>query len=81
MSYAQATIALARPPPKTVLVTGANGFIGYAVSRAFVRAGWCVYGLTRRADTVDSLLAEEITPVIGSISADLSFVDGPALSE
>ncbi|KAI0505804.1 hypothetical protein F5B22DRAFT_492054 [Xylaria bambusicola] len=75
MSYAQATIAAARPAPKTVLVTGANGYIGLAVSRAFVRAGWRVYGLARRADAVDTLLAEEITPVIGAISADLSFVD------
>ncbi|KAK5631528.1 hypothetical protein RRF57_007242 [Xylaria bambusicola] len=75
MSYAQATIAEARPAPKTVLVTGANGYIGLAVSRAFVRAGWHVYGLVRRADAVDTLLAEEIIPVIGAISADLSFVD------
>ena len=75
MSYAQATIASARPPQKTVLVTGANGYIGFAVSCAFMRAGWRVYGLTRRADTADTLRAEEIIPVIGAISADLAFLD------
>ncbi|KAI0907195.1 hypothetical protein F4823DRAFT_626518 [Ustulina deusta] len=75
MSYAQATIAEARPPKKTVLVTGASGYIGFAVSRAFTRAGWHVYGLVRRAEATDALLAEEITPVVGAISADLVFVD------
>ncbi|RWA09311.1 hypothetical protein EKO27_g5790 [Xylaria grammica] len=75
MSYAQATIAEARPPKKTVLITGANGFIGFAVSRAFTRAGWRVYGLVRRADAAEALLTEEVTPVIGAISADLAFVD------
>lgn len=36
--------------PKTVLITGANGYIGNAVARAFVRAAggdWLVYGLIR----------------------------------
>ncbi|KAI0976753.1 hypothetical protein F4678DRAFT_123306 [Xylaria arbuscula] len=75
MSYAQATAAEARPPKKTVLVTGAGGFIGFTVSKAFARAGWDVYGLVRRADAAESLLAEEITPVVGAISADLAFAD------
>ncbi|KAI0197653.1 NAD(P)-binding protein [Astrocystis sublimbata] len=60
---------------KTVLVTGAAGYIGFAVSRAFTRAGWNVYGLIRRADGADALLVEEITPVIGAISSDLGFLD------
>ncbi|KAI1282876.1 hypothetical protein F5Y07DRAFT_199893 [Xylaria sp. FL0933] len=75
MSYAKATAAEARPPKKTVLVTGASGFIGFAVSRAFARAGWDVYGLVRRAEAADTLRAEEITPIIGTISADLAFAD------
>ncbi|KAI8954962.1 hypothetical protein F4801DRAFT_415569 [Xylaria longipes] len=69
------TQAPTRPPKKTVLVTGAGGYIGFAVSRAFARAGWDVYGLIRRAGGAHALLAEEITPVIGAISADLGFLD------
>ncbi|KAK6838550.1 WcaG [Aspergillus parasiticus SU-1] len=51
----------------TVLVTGANGYIGNAVARAFVRAGWITYGLIRSKTTATSLAAEEIIPIIGSI--------------
>lgn len=57
--------------PKTVLITGANGYIGNAVARAFVRAGsdWLVYGLIRSASSraISALAAEEITPIIGAI--------------
>ncbi|KAI0452795.1 NAD(P)-binding protein [Xylaria acuta] len=70
------TQAPTRPPKNTVLVTGAGGYIGFAVSRAFARAGWDVYGLIRRAGgAADALLAEEITPIVGAISADLGFLD------
>ncbi|KAE8419139.1 hypothetical protein BDV36DRAFT_308169 [Aspergillus pseudocaelatus] len=50
-----------------VLITGANGYIGNAVARAFVRAGWITYGLIRSKTTATSLAVEEIIPVIGSI--------------
>ncbi|KAI0543324.1 NAD(P)-binding protein [Xylaria curta] len=69
------TQATPRPPKKTVLVTGAGGYIGFAVSRAFARAGWDVFGLIRRAEGADALLTEEITPLVGAISADLGFLD------
>ncbi|KAF4972763.1 hypothetical protein FSARC_733 [Fusarium sarcochroum] len=52
---------------KTVLITGANGYIGSAVARAFVRAGWATYGLIRSSKSSASLAAEEIVPVIGAI--------------
>ncbi|KAI1170693.1 NAD(P)-binding protein [Nemania sp. FL0916] len=58
-----------RPEKPTVLVLGASGYLGDAVSRAFARAGWRVYGLVRRASAASSLFADEITPVIGSITA------------
>lgn len=64
------------PTSRSVLVTGANGFIGNAVCRAFVRSGWIVYGLVRRKDSVASLAKEEIIPILGSPD-DLSFL--PAL--
>ncbi|KAF5252595.1 hypothetical protein FANTH_2489 [Fusarium anthophilum] len=52
---------------KTVLVTGANGYIGRAVACAFVRAGWATYGLVRSSKSIASLAAEEILPVVGAI--------------
>lgn len=57
------------PPPRlrTALVTGANGYIGNAVARAFVRAGWIVYGLVRSPSAARSLAVEEILPIIGNI--------------
>ncbi|KAH8814757.1 hypothetical protein DL96DRAFT_424075 [Flagelloscypha sp. PMI_526] len=56
-----------------VLVIGANGFIGLPVCRCFVREGWSVYGLVRNASTVDSLVTQEITPILGALS-DVSFL-------
>lgn len=62
--------------PPTVLVTGANGYIGNAVARAFTTAGYKTYGLIRSPTSAASLSAAEITPIIGSAN-DLSFL--PAL--
>lgn len=59
--------------PKSVLVTGANGYIGSAVAHAFVRAGWTVYGLVRSPHHVPVLAAAEIIPIQGS-AADPSFL-------
>lgn len=53
--------------PNTALVTGANGYIGNAVARAFVRAGWITYGLVRSESAAASLAVEEILPIMGSI--------------
>lgn len=52
---------------RTALVTGANGYIGNAVARAFVRAGWMTFGLVRSASGAHSLATEEILPILGSI--------------
>ncbi|WP_019995441.1 NAD-dependent epimerase/dehydratase family protein [Aureimonas ureilytica] len=59
---------------KTVLVTGANGYIGNAVAKAFSRAGWRVYGLVRRPEAANDLARHEIHPVLGSPD-ELSFLD------
>jgi uncharacterized protein YbjT (DUF2867 family)/membrane protease YdiL (CAAX protease family) len=37
-------------PPRTLLLTGATGFVGRAVWPALVEAGWTVRGLTRDAE-------------------------------
>ena len=62
---------------RSVLVTGANGYIGNSVARAFVRAGWITYGLVRDQETRASLRAEEITSILGSAS-DKAFVERSA---
>ncbi|GAA5896715.1 hypothetical protein JCM6882_005018 [Rhodosporidiobolus microsporus] len=59
---------------KTVLVTGANGYIGSAIARAFVRAGWTVYGLVRRESATAALAKEGVHPLVGS-PADLAWLD------
>ncbi|KAK5045868.1 hypothetical protein LTR84_008961 [Exophiala bonariae] len=59
--------------PRTVLVTGANGFLGSAAARIFAISGWQTYGLIRDARHAPGLLRDEIIPVIGS-AADTSFV-------
>lgn len=62
------------PRPLTVLVVGANGYLGSAVCRAFLRAAgspaffFRVYGLVRRESTASSLAADEVVPIVGSIS-------------
>ncbi|WP_158783401.1 NAD(P)-dependent oxidoreductase [Pantoea sp. BAV 3049] len=58
---------------KTVLVTGANGYIGNAVANAFNRAGWKTYGLCRREADAAGLARNEIHPLIGS-PEELSFL-------
>ncbi|KAL6721033.1 hypothetical protein ACLMJK_000133 [Lecanora helva] len=65
---------MAKSERKTVLVTGANGYIGNAVARAFVRAGWITYGLVRKAEARTVLNSEEIISILGSAS-DKSFVE------
>ncbi|KAF5551571.1 hypothetical protein FNAPI_7406 [Fusarium napiforme] len=59
---------------RNVLVTGANGYIGSAVCRAFVRAGWNTYGLIRNLQAREELALSEIIPVVGSFT-DLSFLE------
>ncbi|KAI0160169.1 NAD(P)-binding protein [Xylariaceae sp. FL1272] len=56
---------------RNVLVTGANGYLGAAVSRAFVRDGWSVYGLVRRPEAAVRLTAEGVKPITWSLTEDL----------
>ncbi|TFA98855.1 hypothetical protein CCMA1212_009270 [Trichoderma ghanense] len=60
---------------RTVFVTGANGYIGAAVCRAFVGAGWTTFGLVRKPEAVQDLMAAEVIPVVGTFD-DLRFL-GP----
>ena len=52
-----------------IFVTGASGFIGFAVASALSRAGHQVVGLVRSAEKAKRLAAAEIEPVAGDMVA------------
>lgn len=61
----------------TVLVTGANGYIGRAVAVAYRAQGFKVYGLVRSEEKAKDarLLQEEVIPVIGEGAKPDGFKD------
>ncbi|KAH7126120.1 hypothetical protein EDB81DRAFT_810436 [Dactylonectria macrodidyma] len=67
-------MTIANDSPRTVLVTGANGYIGSAICRAFVRAGWKTFGLIRKAEAATELELAEAIPVVGTFT-DHGFLD------
>ena len=40
---------------KTVVITGASAGIGYHAAKSFLEAGYTVYGLSRKAGTLQAL--------------------------
>src|SRR2546426_9684502 len=69
------TCALPIWDPMRVFLTGATGYVGFAVATALRRAGHDVYGLTRAAAKVPQLARQEIRPVIGDIGDPKSYAD------
>ena len=60
----------------SVFVIGANGYIGLGVALAFRRAGYRVYGLIRNEKLANTLLKNEIEPVVAQAFDDVQqFVD------
>ena len=59
---------------KTVLVTGANGFVGNATAKYFALQGWKTYGMIRKSEYASDLAANEVTPLVGSY-ADTTSLD------
>lgn len=57
-----------------IFITGASGFIGNAVAKAFRLRGHEVLGLVRKEHDSKLLKALEIEPVIGTIASPQSFV-------
>lgn len=56
-----------------VFVTGATGYIGHAVAKAFRAKGHCVYGLVRTDEDAHELSANEMNPVVGSLEMPESY--------
>jgi nucleoside-diphosphate-sugar epimerase len=52
-----------------IFLTGASGYIGLVVARAFRRAGHRVSGLARSSQAAETLMRHEIAPVLGSLEA------------
>ncbi|KAJ2003269.1 hypothetical protein H4R26_003165 [Coemansia thaxteri] len=59
----------------SVLVLGANGYIGKEVSRAFSRAGFRVYGLVRSEEKGKALAQDEVITVVGDVSRPESLAE------
>lgn len=51
-----------------IFVTGASGYIGRAVAKAFRSKGHIVYGLVRSEDNARLLSLDEIWPIIGDLN-------------
>lgn len=68
-----AAASASSPQPLSVLVIGANGYLGSAICSAFLRAStpsrfFRVYGLVRREATARALALAEVMPIVGSLS-------------
>jgi nucleoside-diphosphate-sugar epimerase len=57
-----------------IFITGATGYIGFAVASALSAKGHQVYGLTRSAENSKKLASREIQPVIGSMNDPSSYL-------
>ena len=55
----------------SVLVIGASGYIGLGIALAFRRAGYRVYGLIRNAKFSNTLLQNEIEPIVAKAFDDV----------
>ncbi|KAF6828590.1 NAD dependent epimerase [Colletotrichum plurivorum] len=62
------SIQTADPRPLSVLVVGANGYLGLAICRAFLRAAARVYGLVRRPSAAHDLAANEVIPIVSDLA-------------
>jgi len=60
---------------RSVLVTGATGYIGGNVADALRRAGHRVYGLVRKAEAGHELAKREIIPIVGDVSDAKTYGD------
>jgi nucleoside-diphosphate-sugar epimerase len=66
---------------RTAFITGATGYIGRNVARAFRRAGYRVLGLTRSASKAADLAADEVVAVIGTLQDPAAWQAAAASAE
>lgn len=64
-----------------VFVTGATGYIGFAVAAKFAAKGHQVMGLVRSAEKASKVARAEIQPVIGSMNQPESYTDAAKTCE
>src|SRR6267378_3586675 len=58
-----------------VFVTGATGYVGFAVAAALRRAGYRVWGLARSEAKARRLTRHEIEPVIGDLADPKTYLE------
>lgn len=58
-----------------VFITGATGYVGFAIAKGFARAGHSVSGLARTEAKARQLARHEITPVVGDLANPKSYAD------
>lgn len=61
-----------------VFVTGATGYIGFAVATELARAGHTVFGLARSAEKATRLATNEVLPVMGDMANPASYARAAA---
>jgi uncharacterized protein YbjT (DUF2867 family) len=58
-----------------IFVSGATGFIGFAVATNLARVGHKVYGLARNTETAQRLSVAEVLPVTGDMSQAETYLE------
>jgi len=58
-----------------IFITGATGYIGFAVASALAAKGHQVFGLARSDEKAKKLAAVEVTPVIGNMENPASYLE------
>ncbi|QLH43397.1 MAG: NAD-dependent epimerase/dehydratase family protein [Coxiellaceae bacterium] len=58
-----------------IFITGATGYIGFAVATAFAAKGHEVFGLVRSEEKAKKVAATEVKPVIGNMNDPESYIE------
>jgi nucleoside-diphosphate-sugar epimerase len=64
-----------------IFLTGASGYLGLAVARAFRRAGHRVSGLARSSAAAETLMRHEVAPVLGALETPERYQEAAARAD